>query len=179
MYSSIELQPNESILQEVRRARMTLTPGVMFGSLVVLMNFFLLAWWFQHDPFGPLAFALVLGLGAFIILRSVVLWRKNILLITNQRVIYYQQRGLFDQIATEVGYEKIQDIRYSIKGIVQTMYKIGTITLQTAGSTNVISADFLPQPMQVQRLIADQQRRAVGHSPLPMQRRSVLDLHST
>jgi membrane protein YdbS with pleckstrin-like domain len=179
MYSSIELQPHESVLQEVRRARMTLTPGVTFGAFVVLANFFLLAWWFQHDPWGPLAFAAVLGLGAFIILRAVVLWRKNILVITNQRVIYFQQRGLFDQIAIEVGYEKIQDIRYSIQGIVQTMYKIGTITLQTAGSTNVLSADFLPQPMRIQRIIADQQRKATGHG-LPLQpRRSVLDLHAS
>lgn len=176
MYSSIELQPNESILKEVRRARMTLSPGILFGSLILLTNFFFLAWWFQHDPWGPIAFAFILVLGALLILRTIVLWRRNILVITNQRVMYFQQLGLFDHTATEVGYDKIQDIRYTIKGIVNTMYHIGTITLQTAGMTNVISADRLQHPMQVQRLIAEQQRNYVSRRPVPVVQRNVLDI---
>lgn len=178
MYSSIELQPNESVLQEIRRARMTLSPGLMAGSFIVLANFFLLAWWFQHDPWGPLVFAMVLVLGALVLVRTIVLWRRNMLVITNQRVIYFQQSGLFEHTATEVGYDKIQDIRYTIKGIIHTMYHIGTITLQTAGLTNVISADRLEHPMQVQRLIAEQQRRFTQQRPAPVAQRNVLDIRT-
>ena len=163
-YSSIELQPGETIIDHVQRSRMTMAPGILIGGLLILLDFFFLTWLLRHDAWGKGLFLAALIVGAFILVRAIVLWKKNILYITSERVIHLNRRGLFEKIVAEATYDKIQDVRFIIKGILPTLTQTGTIVIQTAGSGEDLAVPHVFRPMRVQSIIRDQQQ---AHAPRP------------
>ena len=39
-YSSIELQPGETIIDQIQRSKFTMAPGVLSGTILILADFF-------------------------------------------------------------------------------------------------------------------------------------------
>ena len=74
--------------------------------------------------------------------------------ITTRRVILVDQRGFFRRFISSFRLERLQDIEIRTVGIVQTFLNFGTISAQTAGSTenNFISTG-LPDPRGLQAII--------------------------
>lgn len=177
-YSSIELQPGETIIDHIQRSRFTMAPGVISGAILILADFFFLAWLFHHGTIGKILFLLAALLGIFVFVRAIVLWKKNILFITSERVIHLDRRGLFEKIVAEATYDKIQDVRFVIKGIIPTLTQTGTIVIQTAGSGDDLSIPSVFRPMRVQSLIRDQQQAHGPRSapPVPVKNGNVLDV---
>lgn len=54
-------------------------------------------------------------------------------IITTERLIDIEQRGLFSREVAEIPLHQIQDVTIEIHGIVETFLKFGTIKIQTAG----------------------------------------------
>lgn len=154
-----QLQEKEEILRIVRRATITLVPSVGLGALLILVDFFLVAWWFQHRTWGGFGFFLTLLLAVVIGVRGWYIWRMNILAITNQRIIDMNQHGLFKRTVAETTYDKIQDVRYTIHGVWRTMFKFGSIIIQTAGNSTTLELTNISDPFEVQQQIADLQRQ--------------------
>lgn len=162
-YLSKQLQPGEEVIRIVRRHKITMSSGVGLGSVLILTDFFLIAWWFQHRSWGGLAFTLMAMLAIWIIIRSVYLWQHNVLAITNRRIIDIDQRGWFERNVAEAPIEKIQDVRYTIRGLWPTIFRFGTIVIQTAGSETNLELEAVQHPVELQQLILDLQRH-VQHS---------------
>ena len=161
MYDQLskQLHEKEEIVRVVRRAGITLVPSIGFGAFLILLDFFLIAWWFQFRTWGPVGFTAVLvlafGLGA----RGWYIWSKNILAITNQRVIDMNQHGMFQRTVAETTYDKIQDVRYTIKGVWQTMFRFGAIVIQTAGNATTLELTNIKNPLEIQQEIMTIQRQ--------------------
>jgi uncharacterized membrane protein YdbT with pleckstrin-like domain len=159
-YLSKQLQPGEDLVRIVRPHRATMFPTVGGGAVFILLDFFLVAWWFQHHGWGGYGFALMLLIGLWLIIRGVYLWRHNVLAITTRRVIDVDQRGIFERHVAETTFDKIQDVRYVIRGLWPTMFRYGTIIIQTAGATTNVELEAVHHPVEVQQLILDLQRNA-------------------
>lgn len=159
-YISKQLQPGEDVVRIVRAHPITLVPAIGGGVFLTLLDFFLIAWWFQHRQWGVIGFSITIVIALIILLRGIYTWRHNLLVITNQRVIDIDQHGWFERNVAEAAYDKIQDVRYTIRGLWPTMFRYGTIVLQTAGSTTNLELDAVERPVDIQRLITDLQRAA-------------------
>lgn len=159
-YLTRQLQSGEEVERIVRSHPLTLFPAVGSGTLLLLIDFFLLAWWFRHHGWGVIGFALVVVFGVVLIVRGIYVWRNNVLVVTNQRVIDIDQHGFFERNVAEAGYEKIQDVRYTIRGLWPTLFRFGTIVVQTAGEITNIELQAVQHPVDVQRLITDLQRQS-------------------
>lgn len=157
-YLSKQLQVGEDVVHIVRRHPATMVPSVGVGALLVILDFFLIAWWFQHGRWGSIGFMGVLVIAIWCGIRGMYLWSNNILAITTQRVIDIDQRGVFERHVAEATYDKIQDVRYTIRGLWPTIFRFGTVVLQTAGSTTNLELNAVRRPMDVQQLITEQQR---------------------
>lgn len=157
-YLSKQLQSGEEVVQVIKRHPITLVPALGFGAILILIDFFLVAWWFQHRQWGVYGFfgLAAIGLGAMI--RSWYIWSHNMLAITTKRVIDIDQRGFFERNVAETTYAKIEDVRYTIRGLWPTLFRFGTIVVQTAGSTTNLELEGVRRPMDVQQLITDLQR---------------------
>lgn len=155
---SKQLHEKEEIVRLVRRAGVTLVPSIGGGILLVLLDFFLIAWWFQFRPWGPVGFTAMLLVALAIGGRGWYIWSMNVIAITNQRVIDMNQHGLFRRTVAETTYDKIQDVRYTIQGVWPTMFKFGSIIIQTAGSSTTLELNNISRPFEVQQQIVTIQR---------------------
>lgn len=167
-YLSTQLQPGERLLGTARRHPILLFPAIALGTLLVVADFFLIAWWFRYGLYGAIGFGLVMAIAILIIGRAAFVWRMNVFAVTSRRVIDIDQHGFFERNVSEAAHEKIQDVRYSIKGLWATMFQFGTVTVQTAGSSVTIDADGIHHPVDLQRQITDAQQHAVARPSTPV-----------
>lgn len=77
----------------------------------------------------------------------------DIWLVTNFRVVDIDHAGLFAREVSTVRLEDIEDITTESMGILATMLKFGTITLQTAGSKNEFYLKDAANPEYARKVI--------------------------
>jgi membrane protein YdbS with pleckstrin-like domain len=107
-------------------------------DLISLFSFFYSLW------------LLVLWVLGFIFWTSYYL---DVWIITNNRIIDVEQKGLFTREVSILHLEKIQDITYSTEGPMQTFFDYGNIEVQTAGFSGTFPINGVPNPSKVQTKI--------------------------
>lgn len=74
-------------------------------------------------------------------------------ILTNQRIIIIEQKGLFGRKITEAELEKIQNLTVEVKGLIKTLLNFGNITLRTAGIDPVMVLSNVENPYEIQQKI--------------------------
>ena len=141
---------------------MTFIPAGILALILLLLPFFLMFLLFRWQIVGLIFFIALLVIGILVFIRLIVVWYYNAFLITNQRIVLYKQKGLFDRHVSEVEYHKIQDVSYHFKGLFQSMFHYGTLKIQVMSSETVMKADKISQPQKVQEIIKKIQKNKVG-----------------
>jgi uncharacterized membrane protein YdbT with pleckstrin-like domain len=120
---------------------------------------------------GRIFFFNILGSGAeiifafFYVLFLILLWVIGFnlwldyyldkLIVTNQRVIEIEQRGLFSREISSLNLENIQDVTIETHGIIQTFFKLGDIHIQTSGAQKKVSMPYLAHSEYAKHMIMD------------------------
>jgi hypothetical protein len=104
---------------------------------------------------GQIIFFASLQFGAIYGLRSYITWVGTMLIVTNQRIIDIDRRGLFDRVVSEVPYESLSDVSYRSKGVVEMAAGIGTITFQMYSGSENISFRHLMNPAALHKQILE------------------------
>ena len=96
-----------------------------------------------------------------------VLWTDyylDVWLITTERLIDIQQRGLFDRTISELSLNNVQDVTIEIRGIIPTLLKFGNLKVQTA-SESTFTINDAPRLYEAKELILRYSHRlnAAGH----------------
>ncbi len=164
-YRSRNLKEGEVLLREVRPYPLSMAGRWILAALFLFAPFFFLFPLLQLGPWGAAILLVSFAIGIILTLRAAVLYFLNVLLITNQRLIDIDQRGFFEQIVSETTYDKIQDVSFAIKGIRQTLFRYGTVTIQTAGSQANIEIRNTRNPEDVHTLILKNLGDAIRHQP--------------
>jgi uncharacterized membrane protein YdbT with pleckstrin-like domain len=154
------LKDDEQLIRVVRSFPLAYFWPIIIGIIFIVLPFFLIIPLFKLEILGMIIFGLLLLVGLILLIRSFILIYFNSFIITNQRVIDWDQRGLFDRVISEADYDKIQDISFRIKGMLGTMLSYGTIQIQTAGTAPVLELKFVRQPQKIQSLITDVKRNS-------------------
>jgi len=144
-YLGVELHSDEEVKDVVRQytARLV-SPFAAMMLLYIFAFFFFVPLWNLHlfswniSVVGKTVFYACLFFGTLHFLRSYIIWRGTMLIVTNQRIIDVERRGFFDRIVSEVPYESLSDVSYRSKGIIEMTAGIGSITFQLfSGNENV------------------------------------------
>ncbi|MBI4415096.1 MAG: PH domain-containing protein [Candidatus Kerfeldbacteria bacterium] len=170
---SRNLKDGEELLQEVRRSLWSFFRHIVLAALFLFGPFFLLFPLLRIGEWGLLLFALLLAVGGVLTLRAIILYRRNVLYITTERLIDVDQRGFFSHVVSETTYDKIQDVSYARTGVWQTVTGIGTVFIQTAGGGANLEAKDVRNPASVHALIMNVQRE---RAELPSERMSAEEL---
>jgi|GEM_PF-1067610 len=156
--------PEEKTLLLTRQHRLNLWGPlyVVIGSSLVPLILYLLiksaAWYPLIAPlyaFLVSVFFLFLWNMAFYFLTIYFL---NALIVTNKRVIEYEQNGFFNYTSNEVEMESIQDISVRRKGSLSYFLDFGEIEIQSggAGAEKEILVTLIPKPEEVKEVIMQQ-----------------------
>ena len=115
--------------------------------------------------FGFLGSGVEIIFGFFYVLFLIVLWIVGFnlwldyyldkLVVTNQRVIEIEQRGLFSREISSLNLENIQDITIDTHGIIQTFFKLGDIHIQTSGAQKKVSMPYVAHSEYAKHMIMD------------------------
>lgn len=167
LIEKIELGEDERVLAHIRRHWFVLTLQLATPVLLAILPPLLL--WFvaaseqlliagvnisaysAEMSFLYAAWLLLLWMFAFTIWTHHYL---DILILTNERVVLIDQRGLFHRTVASFHLERLQDIHTEIDGIIPTFLDYGTIHAETAGhSEREFLAVGLPHPRELKAQI--------------------------
>ncbi len=168
LLDKLDLEPEEDVLTVVRKHWFILATQLIGVGIVAVLPMVLLTivlqvpraagiGTFSIEGYTPLVtFALAAWL-LFSTFSAFVIWTHYYLdlwVITDRRIIAVEQIHFFNRTVAIFRLERLQDIEFSIKGLLQTFFNFGTISAQTAGhmEANFTSAG-MPNPDQLQATI--------------------------
>ncbi len=161
----MKLQPNEKTIAIFRKHWLTLAiEGVMLGliALFPLIGEFIAEIMFgveipeQYRDISDILYLLWL---LFIWISFFISWTNytlDIWILTNERLVDVEQLGLFSRRESALDLEKVQDITIETDGILNTIIKAGSVTVQTAGAER----DFVIKNMMHPELVKDSVTKA-------------------
>ena len=170
-------QPNETVSLFLHRHWIILAQIVIVFGLLTLIPAVLAVTLFSLRPgllenplIGPVA---VLALSAYylgvwlVTFFEYVDYELDIWIVTNERIIDIEQRGLFNRITSELHLANIQDVTAEVTGIVHTFFDYGNVYVQTAGEVDRFTFKGIPHPDKVKETIiqlsdSDKKRHGVG-----------------
>jgi len=81
------------------------------------------------------------------------LYNNYVYILTNQRIIIIEQKGIFSRKIVEAELEKIQNITVEVNGPIKTFLNFGDISLRTAGIDPVMILNNVENPYEIQQKI--------------------------
>lgn len=146
-----------------------IVPIVLFALVLSSAGFFAVGQ--LSDEVAPLRALVVLGtlmllhvfwIALFIILADFFL---DVWVLTDQRVIAIEQRGLFARTVSEFDLSRIQDVTIEVHGIIPTMFNYGNLMVRTASEhENFIFKQVWRPAMVKDALIHASRRQAAAFS---------------
>jgi hypothetical protein len=97
----------------------------------------------------------------FICLFFFIIWIDyyfDVWIVTNQRIVNIEQKGLFSRGISELELENIQDITVEVQGIIPTFLNYGNLYVQTAAEKERFVFRHVPNPYAIKDLVMNLQK---------------------
>ncbi|MAF25873.1 hypothetical protein CL634_09910 [bacterium] len=164
--------PNEKIILLLRRHWFIILLRLSFWALVALLPLIFYRTighnFIPTDPLAPLYPILVLFTSTYYLytflfaFHSFVDYYLDVWIVTNQRIVNIEQRGLFSREVSEQKLFRIQDVTAEVNGFFPTTLDYGTVFIQTAGEKARFNFKQIPEPYVVSKkiiLLAEQDKK--------------------
>lgn len=171
----IKFEEGEEIIKIVRRHYFVILPTITFLVLCAVAPIIIiqiaLSDLFQFDDalknsiqnfisewkvFGFSIWLLILWVVFFIEWTDYYL---DIWILTDRRILDVEQKGFFNREVTSLSYHRIQDITVETRGLIETLFKFGTLHVQTAGSSREIVIRDAHYPEEARSLMIKLQQK--------------------
>ena len=77
----------------------------------------------------------------------------DIWIITNERIVNIEQKGLFNRSVSELQFSRIQDVTTVVDGLIQTVLNFGNVYVQTAAETERFLFRQVPDPYAIKDMV--------------------------
>lgn len=171
----LTLTPGEQLVLVVRQSPLQLIRSAVLPTIIIIAAFFMLFPLFARGTVGITIFAAAVTAGMLWLARAFVVWYYRTLTITTKRIIDVDQQKLFNRTVSEVPLVKIQDVFYRVRGLGQTISRVGNVSLILDDQKTRLEATNISQPQKIQQLIL-QLRSETLHDRLDTTRLSAQEL---
>jgi len=108
--------------------------------------------------FLPEGFALIIHLAWYLVTSAYAIegffnWYFNVYFVTTDGVIDVDFFNLLDKRVSEADLDKIQDVSYSTRGVMGTLFNYGNVQIQTAAEITEFMFELVPNPEQVAKML--------------------------
>jgi uncharacterized membrane protein YdbT with pleckstrin-like domain len=157
-------QPDEEVVLLVRRHNIALMPILSVTILVYIIGLLLV---FALPFAAPVlvsgfAYNIYILLVSLLFLFNTVFFFNNwvlhylhVAILTTDHFVEINQIGLFARKVSEMTLEKVQDVSASQKGLINTMFNVGEVEVETAGEVPNFVIQFVPDPNGVSQKIME------------------------
>lgn len=98
-------------------------------------------------------------------LYKFIFWYFNVYLLTNERVVDIDFRGLLHKETSYANLNQIQDVSPKMIGFFSTFFHFGNVFIQTAAARPEFEFLHVPRPNEVAQAILEQVRLEEGEAP--------------
>ncbi|MCC7522760.1 PH domain-containing protein [Candidatus Uhrbacteria bacterium] len=140
----IQLQPNEKIELFVRRSVSAMLGQLVLAGVLIALPFFFLFSLLRSGSIGAIILCLFLAAGILVALRAFLIWDSQVLLLTNRRAVFVEQKNPWHRIVHEVALVDVQNVSFS-KTWIDGLFGRGTIRLSSGGSVSALEIPDLPR----------------------------------
>lgn len=126
---------------------------VLLGSLVILPALYPDIARGQHAAFFFFmenTFLLLLWVYLFLVWTDVYF---DVWIITNERIVNIEQKGLFVRHISELRFSQVQDVTSEVEGFIPSILDYGEVFVQTAGEQTRFIFRNVPNPIGIKDLI--------------------------
>lgn len=163
-----EMKENEVIQLVVHRHWFDLFKDLIIVALLLLAligSFFLLPLLAQFSGVDvrPLMLFVETLAAIFTWLYVFLLWIDyylDVWIVTNERIVNVEQKGLFVRNVSELKISKIQDITTEVMGFIPTVLNFGDVHIQTAGEESRFLFRNVPDPYRIKGLVTSLQKQS-------------------
>jgi hypothetical protein len=168
LFEKLDLETDEEILKVVRKHWFIIVSeliGIVMFALVPIVMLFIsleLPKFLGGVDLHPERYSAILTFAVstwllLSILSAFVVWTHYYLdlwIITDRRIIAVEQVHFFNRNVAIFRLERLQDIEFSVKGLIQTFFNFGTLSAQTAGHNEAnFKSSGMPNPDDLQAII--------------------------
>jgi uncharacterized membrane protein YdbT with pleckstrin-like domain len=156
-------QPGEKLVLFLRRHWIILVSRwfIFAGLALIPLGFYAFIyynyfWILEHSFLYPMLLLLASAYYLFIMLfffNSFIDYYLDVWIVTDQRIINIEQRGMFNREIAEHDLDKIQDVSGLQKGFFQTLFSYGDVHVQTAGEIQRFIFRQVDNPFDIVRQI--------------------------
>lgn len=159
------VKEGEEVLALIRRTPLVVIGPTLLIVFLIVAPFFFLYPLLKFGAVGVLGVVVSILIGVFVGLRTLWVHQLNAFILTATRIVDVDQRGFFHRVVSETTFDKVQDVSYIIKGIAATLFRYGSVVVQTAGTAANLELNGVRRPQRVQELILKLQRDATSGKP--------------
>lgn len=153
LLKDVELKENEKVVKVVRHHAIIVVPHIVISFLILVFDFFLMYYLFLQGWWGVTLFVLIIVMVAFYIFRLFFLYKKNKFIITDQRIIDFEQVTFFEKYINDFKYSKIKEIKVEAKGLFPAIFRYGNIKLILRQDVAPYELYKIPTPINLQSQI--------------------------
>ncbi len=160
---------DEKILSVIHRHWFDIAMHYMFIAVVISVLF--VGLFFVGDIEALLGVRNIMPLVLFVYSTVVIfLWFYGFLIwidywldvwiVTDQRVVNIEQKGLFSRHVSELHFHTVQDVTSKVQGLIPTLLNYGDVEVQTAAEKTRFLFRRVPEPYAIKAMLVERQRRA-------------------
>ncbi len=161
LFKYVEFDADEQLVAEIRKHPIGILAISLLGavvSLIMLGGAFIVA--SNLDVLGVSGVegpnsvkAIIVSAGVLLALLSIfvtgiaiVLYRLNVVFVTNEKIAEVAYASLFNRKATQLNIGRVEDVTVTQRGIFAYTFGYGTLLVETAGEKENASFTLVPQP---------------------------------
>lgn len=145
---NVKLHPGEKLVAMYRQTEMVLVKSVfvvfalIFIPLYFLIRYELVADYHRLAIFWSILVLLYFG-------RKYLLWLLNVFLLTDHRLILVTYKGLLFKTVTETPLDRVSNIGFTSKGLIDTLFQVGAIKVEVLGLAAPLEMRNIKHPAEV------------------------------
>jgi len=89
------------------------------------------------------------------IIQNFLSWYYQIQLVTDERIVDIDFYNLIYKEVSDCNIDKIQDVKYSMGGVIRTIFNFGDLMIQTASEVPNFKFEAIPDPNKVAKILQD------------------------
>lgn len=165
------MEAGEEVILKVHRHWLFIALRIVSLVLLAVMPLGLMSLLVRMEILAPMAvsFSQALALWA---LWGLILWAlfwqfwttyyMDIWVVTNKRIIDIDYQRLFDRNISIIRLDRVQDIATHVQGVMGTLFRYGSVIVQSAGSEKEFIIDQIANPEALRDVISAHSTRGVA-----------------
>ncbi len=162
----INLRKGEDIVYVTKIFWLTYFWLYFFGFIFLGLSSFFMFWLFSKGTWGYVLFGLGILIGLYIIFRTWYFKKKNISVITSERVVDISSNGLFDEFISVIHFNNVSDIYVRKQGVLSSIFNYGSVVVETIDDQSSLKLTNISNPQNILDILIENKNLFVDRKTL-------------